>query len=177
LNLGGSENLVSNGGRPPSDGEGGWSHTASESIGAPSVGGSSGGSDDDDRPAGGQGTRSRGRDSGFGHMLDAPDRMTITQNGPKLVIKTNGPNGDSSEEYTAGEKTTVSSGRGDADRTSGWRGPAFVVSTKAKKGPSKEDAYALDSEGHLIVTTQLSGGRMGKLDIKRVYGRVKPQHR
>ena len=54
------------------------------------------------------------------------------------------------EEFTAGEQRTIPFGQTEADRSSGWRDAAFVVITKARKGPSKEDDFALDADGHLI---------------------------
>jgi hypothetical protein len=47
------------------------------------------------------------------------------------------------------------------------------VVTKAKKGPSKEDDFALDSEGHLIFATLVTHVKKGPIDFKRVYDRVR----
>ena len=44
--------------------------------------------------------------------------------------------------------------------------------TKAKKGPSKEDDFALDAEGHLIFATLVTHVKKGPIDFKRVYDRV-----
>ena len=109
-------------------------------------------------------------ESAVGHMLDAPQRLTITQSGGKLIVKSDT---GSSEEYTAGEQRTIPFGPTEADRSSGWRESAFVVVTKAKKGPSKEDDFALDSEGHLIFATLVTHVKKGPIDFKRVYDRVK----
>ena len=119
------------------------------------------------KPAGAAG----GRGSAVGHMLDAPQRLTITQTGGKLVVKSDSDG--TSEEFTAGEQRTIPFGPTEADRSSGWREAAFVVITKAKKGPSKEDDFALDSDGHLIFATLVTHVKKGPIDFKRVYDRVR----
>jgi hypothetical protein len=111
-----------------------------------------------------------GRESAVGHMLDAPQHLTIIQSGSKLIVKSDS---GQSEEYTAGEQRTVPFGPTEADRSSGWRDSAFVVVSKARKGPSKEDDYALDSEGHLIFATLVTHVKKGPIDFKRVYDRVR----
>ena len=112
-----------------------------------------------------------GRDSVVAHMLDAPARLSITQTGGKIVVKAT--NEGTSEEYTAGEQRTIPFGQTQADRSSGWRESIFFVITKAKKGPSKEDDFALDDEGHLIFATLVTHVKKGPIDFKRVYDRVK----
>jgi hypothetical protein len=102
-------------------------------------------------------------------MLAAPTLLTISQSGGKLTIKGDG----TSDEFTPGEQRTVPFGQTEADRSSGWRESAFVVITKAHKGPSKEDDYALDSEGHLIFATLVTHVKKGPIDFKRVYDRVR----
>lgn len=112
-----------------------------------------------------------GRDSVVSHMLDAPALLTISQAGGKLVVKSTSDG--AGEEYTAGEQRTIPFGQTEADRSAGWRESAFVVITKAKKGPSKEDDFALDSEGHLIFATLVTHVKKGPIDFKRVYDRVR----
>jgi hypothetical protein len=112
-----------------------------------------------------------GRAGSPSRLLEAPELLSIAQSGSKLVVKsmTDG----TTEEYTAGEQRTIPFGQTEADRTAGWREAAFVVITKAKKGPSKEDDFALDSEGHLIFATLVTHVKKGPIDFKRVYDRVK----
>jgi hypothetical protein len=110
------------------------------------------------------------RDSVVSHMLDAPQILTITQSGSKIIVKA--PDG-TTEEYTAGEQRVIPFGKTEADRSAGWRDAAFVVITKAKKGPSKEDDFALDSDGRLIFATLVTHVRKGPIDFKRVYDRVR----
>jgi hypothetical protein len=117
-------------------------------------------------------TPAAGKPTGVvGRMLNAPQLLTISQSGGKLTIKSDG----SSEEFTAGEQRTIPFGQTEADRSSGWRDSAFVVVTKAHKGPSKEDDFALDSEGHLIFATLVTHVKKGPIDFKRVYDRVRTQ--
>jgi hypothetical protein len=111
------------------------------------------------------------RDSAVSHMLNAPALLTISQSGSKLVVKSTSDG--SSDEYTAGEQRTIPFGQTEADRSAGWRESAFVVITKAKKGPSKEDDFALDAEGHLIFATLVTHVKKGPIDFKRVYDRVR----
>jgi hypothetical protein len=122
------------------------------------------------RPAG----RPNGRDGGVSRMLYAPTLLTISQSGSKLVVKS--MSDGTADEYTAGEQRTIPFGQSEADRSAGWRETAFVVITKAKKGPSKEDDFALDSEGHLIYATLVTHVKKGPIDFKRVYDRVRTPH-
>ena len=78
------------------------------------------------------------------------------------------------DEYMSGTSTTVPYGRDDtARRTVGWRGPVFVVTIDAKKSGWREDEFALDEDGHLIMTVATKGGRGGSREIKRVYDRAR----
>jgi hypothetical protein len=115
--------------------------------------------------------KAAGREGTVSRMLDAPVLLQISQTGSKIVVKSMADG--SADEYTAGEQRTIPFGQTQADRTAGWRDAAFVVITKAHKGPSKEDDFALDAEGHLIFATLVTHVRKGPIDYKRVYDRVK----
>jgi hypothetical protein len=104
-------------------------------------------------------------------MLAAPALLTISQSGSKVIVKSTSEG--TTDEYTAGEQRTISFGQTEADRSSGWRENYFVVITKAHKGPSKEDDFALDGEGHLIFATLVTHVKKGPIDFKRVYDRVR----
>jgi hypothetical protein len=104
-------------------------------------------------------------------MLNAPALLTISQSGGKITVKSTSDG--TSEEFTAGEQRTIPFEKTQADRSSGWRDSAFVVITKAHNGPSKEDDFALDSEGHLIFATLVTHVKKGPIDFKRVYDRVR----
>ena len=119
-------------------------------------------------------------DGGYNFMpmaltVKAPALMSIIQKDATVVVKIETPDGArTADEYTAGTRTTVPYGKdGTAERIVGWRGPVFVVTNNVKKGGWREDDFALDEDGRLIVTTQTRGGHMGKLEIKRVYDRVR----
>jgi hypothetical protein len=117
------------------------------------------------------------RGTSIARYLRAPSTLSITQDNGSLTVKTNMPDGtQTSDTYTAGTKTTIPFGRDEtAERTAGWRGPVFVVTTSAKKFGSREDEFAIDAEdGRLIMTTLTKGGRLGKVEITRVYDRAKP---
>jgi hypothetical protein len=114
------------------------------------------------------------RGSSINRYLRAPQTMSITQNQGNITIKASLPDGtQTSDEYAAGSQSTIPYGKDDtAQRTAGWRGPVFVVSTSAKKAGTREDDFAMDDDGRLIMTTQTKGGRLGKVEIKRVYDRI-----
>ncbi|HVO48337.1 MAG TPA: hypothetical protein VMT29_18605 [Steroidobacteraceae bacterium] len=144
--------------KPPPDGPPPGDSTSS---GPPRSGGVAGGS------SGGKSALSR--------ALQAPDYLSIRQDGATVNVRFNAPDGSVVEDqFKAGTQTTIPYGNDStADRTSGWRGPVFVVTTKAKKGGMREDDYALDEDGHLIVSTYIKGGHRGSIDVKRVYDRLK----
>jgi hypothetical protein len=117
------------------------------------------------------------RGTSIARYLRAPLTLSITQNKDSITVKSNMPDGtQTSDTYTAGTKTTIPFGQDQAaDRSAGWRGPVFVVTTSAKSFGSREDEYAIDTDdGRLIMTTLTKGGRIGKVEITRVYDRVKP---
>jgi hypothetical protein len=114
------------------------------------------------------------RGGGVGQLLYASEHLAINQNGGGITIQRKDASGElTTDEYTFGDKSPVTLGRDPAERTTGWKDRVFVIDTKAKGGPSKEEDFALDDDGHLIVTTFLSGSRVPKVEIKRVYDRVK----
>ena len=104
-------------------------------------------------------------------MLASPALLTISQSGSKVIVKSTSDG--TTDEYTAGEQRSIHFGQTEADRSAGWRDNYFVVITKAKKGPSKEDDFALDGEGHLIFATLVTHVKKGPIDFKRVYDRVR----
>jgi len=135
------------------------------------------GQSDPQSPAPGTTTAKPGRGASINRYLRAPLTMSITQDKGSLTVKTNMPDGtQTSDTYTAGTKTTIPFGQDEtADRSAGWRGPVFVVTTSAKKFGTREDEFAIDSDdGRLIMTTLTKGGRLGKVEITRVYDRAKP---
>jgi hypothetical protein len=113
------------------------------------------------------------RRSSPGHALQIPERLAITQNGNSVAIRANLADGTATaDEYTAGVKSAVAFGGESAEREVGWRGPVLVVSLKGKKIDREYD-YAMDDDGHLIVTIQGKGRRGRPIDVKSVYDRVR----
>jgi hypothetical protein len=119
-------------------------------------------------------TTTTSRGANINRYLRAPARISITQKDAIVTMLISMPDGTQGEEaYTAGT-TTIPYGKDNtAERTVGWRGPVFVVSTTVKKGGWREDDFAIDDDGRLIMTTQTKGGRLGKVTITRVYDRVR----
>jgi hypothetical protein len=118
-----------------------------------------------------------GRGASINRFLRAPATLSITQDKSSVTVKTNMPDGtETADVYTAGEKRTIPFGQDNtAERTAGWRGSVFVVTTSAKKFGNREDDFAIDADdGRLIMTTMTSGGKLGKVAITRVYDRIKP---
>jgi hypothetical protein len=115
------------------------------------------------------------RGMSINRFLKAPTRVSISQKGGTVTIKADMPDGThTADEYTAGTTNTIPYGPDKtADRSVGWRGPVFVVTTTVKKGGWREDDFALDDDGRLIMTTQTKGGRLGSVDITRVYDRIR----
>lgn len=109
------------------------------------------------------------------HLLDAPTHLSIVQNGSGITVRSARADGTSiSEQFTTGAPQRIQLGPAEtAERRSIWRGPVFVVTTRGHKSGFHEEDYALDDEGHLIVSIQTHGGRVGKFDFKRVYDRAK----
>lgn len=121
-----------------------------------------------------KGNLSRG--ASINRYLRAPLSMSITQAKGSLTVATHMPDGTTtSDVYTAGEKQSIPFGQDNtAERTAGWRGAVFVVTTTARKFGNREDDFAIDADdGRLIMTTLTHGGKLGKVAITRVYDRVK----
>jgi len=110
-----------------------------------------------------------------GRYPRASAHLSITQQDNNLVIRSSATDGtDSVEEYKAGTSGTIPFGPDKtAQRSVGWLGPVFVITTDVKHGGWREDQLALDDEGHLIMTTQTKGGHQGNIEIKRVYDRAR----
>jgi hypothetical protein len=89
-----------------------------------------------------------------------PARLSIRQEGAKLLIQTDTP-----REYTTGAHSPCGS---ELRCTAGWRGAVFILDVQPHEGKSREETYALDSEGHLIVEIQT-----GKVDVKLAYDRAR----
>jgi len=135
-----------------------WQSSTSQQDGAASQG-----------PAAAQ----RPRNNLLGSLLEAPVRMSIEQQSGRVVIRGRFAGGRmTSDELAPGGKAQVPFGRGSAERSAGWRDNIFVIAIRIKGGPTREEDYALDDEGHLILSTFISGSGARKSQIKRVYDRI-----
>jgi hypothetical protein len=118
----------------------------------------------------------KSRGAAISRFLKVPLTMSITQKDSTVTIRSVMSDGvTTADEFPSGTQTNIPYGKDQtADRTVGWRGPVFVVTVEVKKGGgSREDDFAIDDDGRLIMTTFTKGGRLGKIEIKRVYDRVR----
>jgi hypothetical protein len=122
---------------------------------------------EEERDPGGLRKIRKQREERFTSMIAAPERMSISLKGTRFTVK----HDDTSDTYTAGSKSVVSFGRDVADRTSGWSGSEFIVSTRGVEGGAKEERYALQPDGRLVFFTKLSGDLMPDVEVKRIYDR------
>ncbi len=110
----------------------------------------------------------RGPYRDFGPVVDAPERISLSQNGGDITVMSE----DGENRFQAGRQSVVSFGQGVADRRTGWSGQTFLVTTRAVDGQAKEERYSLDSGGRLVLTLQMGGGGLPKVLIKRIYDRI-----
>lgn len=124
-------------------------------------------------PPSANGARTAGHGASISRALRPPVRLSITQKDSTLILKSNMPDGTRTVDEFAPGKSTIPFGQDEiAERTVGWRGPVFVVTLKARTAGWREDEFALDEDGRLIMTTSTRGGRLGKFDLTRVYDRI-----
>jgi hypothetical protein len=119
---------------------------------------------------------SKSRGAAITRFLKVPVTMSITQKESTVSIRSVMSDGvTTTDEFPSGTRTNIPYGHDEvADRTVGWRGPVFVVTVEVKKGGGfREDDFAIDDDGRLIMTTLTKGGRLGKIEIKRVYDRAR----
>lgn len=94
-----------------------------------------------------------------------PQRLSIKQDGPRFHIESGNP--PEPKEYTTSAQAACGN---DARCSAGWRGPVFVVDSHPEGKKAREETYALDSEGHLILTIQA-----GNVYAKLAYDRDRPR--
>lgn len=92
-------------------------------------------------------------------------RITVTSDAFTIT------SGDSSNQFTPGVESDISAEQGDAQQTSGWKGPAYVIDTKPELGPEIIQTYALAEDGRLTMTLRLTGGGTN-FTFTRVYDRT-----
>jgi hypothetical protein len=91
-----------------------------------------------------------------------PQHISIHQDGPLLRLESGNP--PEPREYTTSAQTPC--GASVKPCSAGWRGPVFVIDTHPQGSKDREETYALDDEGHLILTLQ-NGGVFAKLAYDR----------
>jgi hypothetical protein len=81
--------------------------------------------------------------------------------------------GDSTDRYTPGLESAISAQQGEAEQMSGWKKSGYVIDTRPQFGAEVIQTFALTKDGKLMMTLQLSGGRIkGKFTFTRVYDRT-----
>ncbi len=95
-------------------------------------------------------TRSRGRAKGPSvHVfLEYGQSLKVTQTEHGLFVSFDRA---VVEEYTFGENRTISLGPIEAQRVSGWEGPAFVVETMDDRGAVLTETWTLATDGQELV--------------------------
>ncbi len=77
--------------------------------------------------------------------------------------------GNSTECEAAG-KVAISDSNGDSERQCGWDGRTWVIETAYAHSYTRTDRYELSKDGkQLTYFTEVSGGRMPTIKLKRVY--------
>jgi hypothetical protein len=120
-------------------------------------------------------TNANTRGASISRFLKAPMTMSITQKEGTVTIHAVMSDGAATaDDFVSGTQNNIPYGKDQtADRTVGWRGPVFVVTVQVKKSGYREDDFAIDDDGRLIMTTLTKGGKIGKVEIKRVYDRAR----
>lgn len=81
--------------------------------------------------------------------------------------------GDSSDRYTPGLESDISAEQGDARQMSGWKKSGYVIDTKPQIGAELIQSYSLTKDGKLLMTLQLTGGRLkSRFTYTRIYDRT-----
>jgi hypothetical protein len=116
------------------------------------------------------------RGASISRFLKAPMTMSIIQKDGVVSIHAIMSDGaTTADDFVSGNQPNIPYSKDQtADRTVGWRGPVFVVTVQVKKSGFREDDFAIDEDdGRLIMTTLTKGGKIGKVEIKRVYDRMR----
>jgi hypothetical protein len=141
---------------------------------------------------GGRGGRGRGMGGGGGggmpggggrarggspeHHFAMPPQLSISQSGTGFTVNITMPDGKHvANAYTAGEKSVVSTTRGDANRTLGWDGDDFLIRTQVgDKGPQSDVRYSLQGDGTLAVISTISRSGIYDFQYTLEYDRATP---
>ena len=128
------------------------------------------------RGAGGGGGGGPGRAGSLEHHFAMPPHLSISQSATGLTVAITMPDGKHvTNAYVSGEKSTVTTTRGVADRTLGWDGKGYLIRTKAgEKGPQSDVRYSVDDDGTLSVTSTITNSGIYDFQYTLEYDRVKP---
>jgi hypothetical protein len=110
------------------------------------------------------------------HHFAMPPHLSITQSATGLTVNVTTQDGKHlTSSYTAGDKSVVTTTRGDANRTLGWDGDDFLIRTQVgDKGPESEVRYSLDRDGTLSVTSTITHSGIYDFQYTLEYDHVTP---
>jgi hypothetical protein len=110
------------------------------------------------------------------HHFAMPPHLSISQSATGLTVDVTMPDGKHvTNSYTAGEKSVVTTTRGQANRTLGWDGNDFVIRTQVgEKGPASEVRYSLDRDGTLSVTSTITNSGIYDFQYTLEYDHATP---
>ena len=140
---------------------------------------------------GGRGGRGRGMGGGIGgmaggagrprggspeHHFAMPPHLSITQSAGSFTVNLTMPDGKHvTNAYSAGEKSVVTTTRGDANRTLGWDGDDFLIRTQVgDKGPQSDVRYSLQHDGTLAVISTITHSGIYDFQYTLEYDRATP---
>jgi hypothetical protein len=157
-----------------------------QGAGTPDLSGNSGGQTG---ARGGRGRGARGMGRGTGgiaqggsragspeHHFAMPPHLSISQSATGLTVNITMPDGKHvTNAYVSGEKSTVTTTRGVADRTLGWDADTYLIRTKVgEKGPQSDVRYSLDNDGTLSVISTITNSGIYDFQYTLEYDRAKP---
>ncbi|HEX3836924.1 MAG TPA: hypothetical protein VHW25_08170 [Steroidobacteraceae bacterium] len=110
------------------------------------------------------------------HHFAMPPHLSISQSTTGLSVNITMPDGKHvTNVYVSGEKSSVTTTRGAADRTLGWDSDSYLIRTKVgEKGPQSEVRYSLDDDGTLSVISTISNSGIYDFQYTLEYDHVKP---
>ena len=138
---------------------------------------------------GGRGRGARGMGRGAGgtlqggaragspeHHFAMPPHLSISQSATGLTVNITMPDGKHViNAYVSGEKSSVTTTRGVADRTLGWNAGSYLIRTKVgEKGPQSDVRYSLDDDGTLSVISTITNSGIYNFQYTLEYDRAKP---
>jgi hypothetical protein len=110
------------------------------------------------------------------HHFAMPPHLSISQSATGLTVNITMPDGKHvTNAYVSGEKSTVTTPAGVADRTLGWDSDTYLIRTKVgEKGPQSDVRYTLDKDGTLSVISTITNSGIYDFQYTLEYDRVKP---